>query len=279
MKKFLLGSAALVAMLAGPAMAADMPVRAPVLKAPPPIMAAYSWTGCYIGGNVGWAHERDKLSTVVPATSNMNATAIAAITNAGRATISGDGVTGGGQAGCNWQNGSFVLGVEGDINFLDAKASRNTGNVLEPVSGRIVRSIDDVSKDWFATIRGRAGFAFDRVLVYATGGAAIAQFKITKDFAWDFADGCPVVNVLNDCHVGGRNGTQTGWVAGGGVEWALSGNWSIKGEYLHADFGNQSYTTLNRGALFPQTGPVSQPAIHNVKATLDIARAGLNYRF
>jgi len=279
MKRFLLGGTALVAMFAGSAMAADMPVR-PVLKAPPPMVVAYSWTGCYIGGNVGWAHEHDKLRTVVPAAppNNINATAITAITNAGLATISGDGVTGGGQVGCNWQNGMWVWGVEGDIDFLDAKATRNTGNVVEPVSGRTVRSIDSVGKDWLATIRGRAGFAFDRVLVYATGGAAFAQFKIAKDFAWDFADGCPVVNVLNDCHVGGRNSTQTGWVVGGGVEWALSGNWSIKGEYLHADFGNQNYTTLNRGPGF-QTPATTQSAVHNVKATLDIARAGLNYRF
>ena len=99
MKKFLLGGAALVAMFAGSAMAADMPVKAPVLKAPPPV-AVYSWTGCYIGGNVGWAHERDKLSTVVPPAppNNINAAAIDAITNAGLATISGDGVTGGGEA-------------------------------------------------------------------------------------------------------------------------------------------------------------------------------------
>lgn len=278
MKKFLLGSSALVAMFASSAMAADM--RAPVFKAAPPaFVPAYSWTGCYVGGNVGWAHERDKLSTFAsPAPNNINAAARTAIQNAGLTAISGDGFVGGGQVGCNWQTSAFVLGVEGDFSFLEAKATRDTGNFVELGSGRTVRSIDSVGKDWLSTIRGRAGFAVDRVLFFATGGVAFAQFETTKNFAWDFADGCPVVNLLNECHVGGRSGTQMGWVVGGGVEWAVGGNWSIKAEYLHADFGNQSYTTFNRGPGF-QTPASTQSAVHDVKATLDIVRAGLNYRF
>lgn len=278
MKSFVVGTSALFALLAGPAMAADMPVKArPVVPVAVPV---FTWTGCYVGANVGWARNNDRLDTSVDAASNMNATARTAIINAGNATIHGDGFTGGGQVGCNYQvNRTFVMGVEADINFLDADATRNTGNVVEPVSGRTVRSIDNIGMDWMSTIRGRAGFAVDRVFFYGTAGAAIAKIDINKRFAWDFADGCPIVNVLNECHVGGRSDTRVGLVAGGGIEWAWTNTWSLKAEFLHADFRSVSYRTCNAGAFpaCPLAG--SQSADHRVRTTVDVVRVGVNYHW
>ena len=229
---------------------------------------------------MGWARAKHDLSTFAePFPPNfINATARTAIINAGSAGIDSDGFTGGGQVGCNWQpQGSiFVFGVEGDINILDTDASRNTGNFVEPVSGRTVRSVDNIGMDWFATIRGRIGVTFNQILFYATGGLAIANVDISKRFAWDFADGCPVVGGLNECHVGGVSDTRTGWTAGGGIEWAFNNHWSVKAEYLYADFGDVSYQTRNVGPAFVV---IPQIATHTVSTTLQVARLGINFRF
>ncbi len=95
------------------ASAADMPVKGPVYKAPPP--QVYNWTGCYVGANVGWAHSKHDLSTYADAfpLNAINNTARTAIINAGSAGIDDDSFTGGGQVGCNWQmpNTSWVLGA------------------------------------------------------------------------------------------------------------------------------------------------------------------------
>lgn len=271
------------------ASAADM--ARPVYKAPPPpVPLAFNWTGCYVGGNVGWARADHSLSTSVPATSNMNPAAIATIVPAGLASLQGNGWTGGGQVGCNWQTGVpvftgvLVLGVEGDFNFLSVKASRDTGNVLSS-SGFTSRSIDNVAMPWFATLRGRVGVAFGNFLFFGTGGLAVTQINITKDFRWSFFDLCPIVAGLQDCHVGGTSGTRTGYTVGAGVEWAFvpaHPGWSVKAEYLFADFGNVTYTTFNQGLIFPQPpgpGPGSQPANHTVGSQLHVLRLGLNYLF
>lgn len=169
------------------------------------------------------------------------------------------------------------MGVEGDFNGIDGSTSRDTGNVVEPVSGRTVRSIDDIGMDWFATIRGRLGWAFDRFMVYGTGGAAFAKVDISKRFMWDFNDGCPSVNGLFDCHDGGTNSTRTGWTAGGGVEWAFRDGWSAKAEYLYADLGDVTYSTFNNGPGF--VGGVGQVAFHTVSTKLQVFRLGVNYKF
>lgn len=261
-------------------MAADMPVKAPVYKAPPP-PRVHNWTGCHIGVNVGWSHSKHDLSTYAdPAPqNNINDTARTAIINAGLASLDDDAFTGGGQVGCDWQftGTSVVVGAEGDFNYLGNDASRDTGNYVESGSGRTVRSIDDIKMHWLATVRGRVGWAFDRILVYATGGLAITRLDISKQFAWNFTDGCTVLNGLNDCHVGGSDTTRTGWTVGGGVEWAFDDHWSVKGEYLYADFGDVSYQTSNSGVFFTPTS--SQIATHTVSTKLQIARIGVNYKF
>jgi outer membrane immunogenic protein len=285
MKRAFLIGLSVLAFSAVQAGAADIPVKAPMRAA----VAApvFNWTGCYIGVNGGWARAENTLSTFVPANSNMNVPAIQTITTAGAASLSQDGWTAGGQIGCNWQpgynvlGGSLVLGVEGDLNWLGVNTTRNTG-VVTHANGHLYQSIDQINMNWFATVRGRVGIAFGAFMIYGTGGLAVAPINITKDFRWDFTDGCPLVGgTLQSCHVGGVNSTRTGWTAGGGIEWAFvptHPGWSVKAEYLFSDFGSQSYTTLNRGTLFlPPTAP--QPAIHTVKTDLHVFRLGLNFLF
>ena len=257
------------------ASAADLPRRGPAYV-PPPAPVLYNWAGCYVGLNAGWARATHDLSTF--AYGNINVFAQTAIDGIGQASLDSDGgFTGGGQVGCNitpFGPSSFVLGLEGDINWIDGGASRDTGNYVDPASGRTVRSVDDISMDWFSTLRGRVGWAWDRVLVYGTGGFAFAKVDASKAVAWSFlGDGCPIVGGLDQCHVGSGSKTLTGWTVGGGVEWAFYDRWSAKAEYLYADLGDINYVTTNAGIV------AGQFANHTVTNKLQVVRVGLNYKF
>src|SRR3977135_2465904 len=137
MKRFLLGSVGLAAMIAGPAMAADMP-----LKAPPPV-AIFSWTGCYVGAHVGGKSGRGTPT-------------------AGSMTVSG--ALGGGQIGCNYQVGTWVFGIEGDGSVVQADGQTNGLFPANPAF-RL-----QTTEHWLATARGRLGYAQDKWLLYVTGG-------------------------------------------------------------------------------------------------------------
>ena len=200
MKKILLASVALFG-FAGAASAADLPVR----SAPPaPIVAAvpvFTWTGFYVGVNAGVGFNNSDDGDIV----------------FGGETIIGDsdddaGFIGGAQVGYNYQIGSFVVGLEGDIQYADFGATRYD-------FGTGFGVYEDDSEDWFGTVRARAGVAFDRALIYATGGFA-------------FAD------------------NRNGWVVGGGLEYAFTNNLSAKIEGLYVnldnddfDFGGVTYST------------------------------------
>src|SRR5215211_1928236 len=183
MKKILLASVALLG-FAGAASAADLPVRA----APPaPIIAAvpvFTWTGFYVGVNAGygWNTNDDFIFNDV------------------RYDLGDDGgFVGGAQAGYNYQIGSFVVGLEGDIQYADFG-----GDDVVLSDGSVA---DFNNSDWFGTVRARAGVAFDRALIYATGGFA-------------FAD------------------DATGWTVGGGLEYAFTNNLSAKIEGLYVNLDN-----------------------------------------
>src|SRR5262245_5128068 len=129
-KLFLFRMSAFAAvMLGGAAQAADMPLKAPAA-------APFSWTGCYIGVNGGWARAEHDLSTFARSSAegnNINDTARTAIINAGSASISNDSFIAGGQVGCNFQTNNWVWGIESDFNATDLKSHRDTGEVIEPV--------------------------------------------------------------------------------------------------------------------------------------------------
>jgi outer membrane immunogenic protein len=232
--KFWMSISTLAAVIAGgsAAGAADLaPVyKAPVYKAPvykaPMAVLPYNWTGFYVGATVGgvfgdWSY------------SNPN--------GFNSATNKVSGVLGGPTLGYNWQTGPWVLGVEGDWSWSDAKAS--------DVSGCSPFSCDNRYR-WFATARGRVGYAFDRFLPYVTVGGAFTHTATTFGSVDD--------------------GSKTfgGWTAGAGVEWAFWQHWSAKVEYLHMDFGDQ--TIFN---------PAIATNIVHHDSNLNVVRAGLNYKF
>jgi outer membrane immunogenic protein len=256
------------------ASAADLPRKgAAAAPLPPP---PFSWTGCYVGGNAGWGRVKHDLSSV--GSGNINTTASTLMNIAGADSLDNDGFTGGGQLGCNWQAPTslpVVLGLEGDYNWIDGDTSRDA---FASFGGVTAHSVDSIGMSWFATFRGRLGLAFDRILVYGTFGGAFTQLDVSKNFAWSFADGCPIgADGLNHCHVGGASSNRTGWTAGAGVEWAFFDRWSVKAEYLYANFGDVTYLTHNIGPSF--TGAFAQFGEHRATSTLQVVRLGLNYKF
>jgi outer membrane immunogenic protein len=224
MRRILLASA--VAMLASAvaANAADLQRQAPPLvmptKAPPYVSPVFDWSGFYIGANGGggWGTARTDLT--------------------GRFNTSG-GVAGG-TAGYNAQFGSWVLGLEGDIDWSDVSGTSN----VPGCPGCAVKN------NWLGTARGRVGYAFGTFLPYVTGGLAVGDVNAT---APGFA---------------GQSSTQAGWAAGGGVEYALSRAWSAKVEYLRTDLGSFN-CGMNCGAT----------TTDNVNFKENLVRGGINLRF
>ncbi|HEX2137483.1 MAG TPA: outer membrane protein [Microvirga sp.] len=199
MRHLLLSTAAAGALLAAaaavPATAADLPMRA----APAPTyapMPTYNWSGLYIGANAGTAFHVDFEDDAR--------------------------FTGGLTLGLNWQISQFVLGLEGDINYLDR----------------------EINEEWFGTLRGRVGVAFDRALIYATGGAAFLEIDTGRD--------------TQNVHA----------TVGGGVEFAVADNVTVKIEYLHIFVSDDDDDNFFNGFVGGGND-----------FDIDIIRAGVNFKF
>ena len=238
MKRYLgwaLASAALVGSF-GVASAADMAVKA----LPPAPMAVYNWTGFYVGvnGGGGW---------------NTWTGVGGVVAGPGVNSVNGSGGLAGGAVGGNYQFGNVVLGLEGTYDWADI--SNTQSGALGPGTLNLV-----IKNDYIATVAGRVGYAFDRVLIYGKGGAAFTRDK------------------LNATLTGPAPGTaagafdRTGWLAGAGVEWAFYGNWSVKAEYDYMGFG-----TITEGNFTTTGGLGVTPA--TVKLNVQTATVGINYKF
>ncbi len=221
MKRSLAAGLGLLALIvAMPASAADLPRGSMPYKAPA-YVAQYNWTGFYLGinGGGGWGD------------SDWNNFAI---------SNSPSGGTIGGTAGYNWQGvGSpWVFGLEGDINWANFKDSSACGALN-----------CQTQNNWLGTVRGRAGYAFDRFLPYLTGGVAFGDVEANRT---GFA---------------GASDTNVGWTVGVGIEGVIAGNWTAKLEYLYVDLGDLTCSAAACGAAT------------NVDFSANVLRAGLNYRF
>jgi outer membrane immunogenic protein len=251
MKRLLTSVATFVAATAliGGAHAADLPRPVPPPMAPP--VPFFTWTGFYVGANLGWGWADGRGTVTVTGAGPATALGVP-IGRRGPISGSGDGILGGFQAGFNWQTGPLVFGIETDFQLSGGRGNFSGSFNAPPVgvafSGR-------AKNEWFGTIRGRIGYAFDHWLIYATAGGAYSHNKI---------DG---VITRPGFAAQGFSASATGWTwtAGGGVEVALAPNWSLKGEYLYLG-------TLDR---------VPEPAGVRVDGSTDahVVRVGVNFRF
>jgi len=278
---------ALASLVAGPAAAADMSV-----KAPAPVASVSPWSGCYVGADVGWVGSNDDFD-LAPSGNYLNRAGAAAPPNAagtglnpgGVALVTHDygnrssGIEGGPQIGCNWQTGGFVFGGEADFQWtgLNNTVNASFGSIpaANPAFTIAPQTEQANSKlDWFSTVRGRAGIAFAHALLYVTGGLAIGE--VQSDTAVTFGT-FPVLPVFNAAsHIGSTSTTQTGWVAGVGGEYAIDTHWSLKAEYLYVDLGSVSYTS-------PLIAPAGVLPGYSWSTSFrerdQVARIGVNYRW
>jgi outer membrane immunogenic protein len=211
MKKLLVACIAAAACCGAPALAADMPVKAPAVAAPVPM---FNWTGFYVGGHAGglWS---EKHWTFIPDPT---------ITASPEPT----GFLGGLQAGYNFQSGAWVFGVEGSYSWADASARDQFTQPGAPVYGH--STIDSL-----ATLTGRVGYAaWQRSLIYVKGGAAWLREKHWEE-----------TTTAGNSETEAQN--RAGWIVGAGLEYALPSNWSVALEYNYMDFGTKRvlFTVFN----------------------------------
>jgi outer membrane immunogenic protein len=234
----------------GPVMAADMSVKAPPL----PVVAAYNWTGCYVGLEGGGSWGRDRAISNGANNGVLNGTL-------GALKAEGDisGGIAGGTIGCNYQVNRWVFGIEGDYSWSGQRgSSRLQSPPFVPTFG------EDVSQSYIATIRGRVGWAYTPAfMVYGTAGAAFADLRI-HEFDSTAAVGSAAFIGATETH------QYAGWTVGAGAEWGFAPNWSAKVEYLYMDLGRQDFfaNTVTGCCTFQST-----------RLTDNVVRAGINYRF
>ncbi len=255
------------------ASAADLPAR--YTKAPPLAAPIDSWTGFYVGGNVGgqWGSADPTTSTIYSPTGYFATSSIPAINALGQQSFNSSSVTGGFTAGYNWQVSNIVFGLESDINYFGFKGSA-TSSALYPCCAPTGFTIaSSASADWLATIRGRLGVvATPNLLLYATGGAAIADVKANFAFTDNFASAT---------ESGSISSTRVGWTAGGGGEYSIGNGWSVKDEYLYVDLGRSGINSTNLTSSFFALRFPSPTNVytHSVDVRSNIVRVGLNYKF
>ena len=241
MKRILLaGTFALAA--AGPALAADLPQpmpppapQAPAAYVPAPL-PVYDWGGIYVGVNGGYAFGNSNWTQGTASSGNFN-------TNGGLV---------GGTIGANFQSGQFVFGIEGDIDWADIKGNSTAGCGTVAFTGITGTTTCETKSDWLSTVRGRVGYAFDRVLVYGTAGGAFGNVQAGPSTATTF-----------------DSSTEFGWTAGAGVEVGITPNLTAKVEYLYVDLAN--------GACSAACGSPATSIGTSFDASL--VRAGLNFKF
>jgi outer membrane immunogenic protein len=255
MTKGILATLALVA-LGGTAFAADLPSRkGPVFA---PVAPIFTWTGFYVGVNAGVLFTDNDIRTSGNAANTISNVALNR--RPGSLSISDEAFTIGGQVGYNYQIGSLVVGAEADLNYVDLKSSASfLSSVGDPSTYR-------QELDYLGTARLRIGYAFDRVLVYATGGLAYGDAKNSVNFFTNTPG-----NALQ--FTGSKSDVEVGYTVGGGVEYAFTNNISLKAEYLYYDLG-KSNVIVN---AIPGVGLNSYTA--RFRNDGHIVRAGLNYRF
>jgi outer membrane immunogenic protein len=257
LQKFFLASAFALALTGSAALAAE-PLPPPP---PPPI---FTWTGPYLGGQIGygWGPSAFDLLGFNPANN-----ALFVITNRN----SPSGVVGGAHVGYLYQINQFVVGVEGSV---DGTSLRANAQLFLPGFFRIGNNVLTVhaTSDVQGSIRGKFGFAWDRVLIYGTGGVAFGGFSSNLFVNGITAVPFPIANRF-------FSNTRVGWTAGGGLQYAVTDNWWVFAEYRYSDFGSFNNTLFN--AFAPGGRLLGFAFVNNNNPHLreNQVQVGFSYRF
>ena len=234
-----------------PVLAADLPARPMPTKAPvfspEPV---YSWTGFYVGGNVGWNWTESTAVDTGPGVFGQ------VFPIGDTTTIQRNGFMGGAQAGYNYQMGQFMIGVEADFDW--SAANKKQSGALPGLTFDI-----NFKNNYVSTFGARFGYAMDRVLLYAKAGGAYTQ----DDFDLSASDGSTFNGRFD----------RWGWMIGAGVEYAILNNWTLKAEYNYLDFGTKS-ETLTPNATDLVTGTITDDPRDN-KLHAHVVKIGFNYLF
>jgi len=242
-RRILLASVGAVT-LAGTAVAAEPPPAPPPVYVPP--VPIFTWTGFYVGAQIGYAW------------GTLDANAGDVFGDFRSFSSSNSGVIGGGHIGYNLQLNQWLIGLEGDVDGSSLSKTQ-TGFIfpagavaagLLPVNIGSLPVTVSGSLDVQGSIRGRLGYAWDRILLYGTGGVAFGGFTASISTPFGYAQ---------------RSNTRVGWTAGGGIEYALTNNWSVRVEYRYTQFG---HSTVNRNFSFV-----------NAKFNENRVQAGVSYKF
>lgn len=219
--KQLLSAAIIMGAAVAPAAAADVIVPDPIIT--PPVATLYDWSGAYVGIQLGygWA-DIDRVNTISFANS-----------------FDADGFLGGVHIGTNFQSGAWVFGLEGDIEYSG----------IDGDDAGVGGTLDTIDIEWMGSLRGRVGYAWDRLLLYGTAGLAFADVE---------ADNSGLVS---------DSQTHIGWTAGAGAEYAFGENWTTRLEYRYADLGSEDYTLT----------PAALDASYDIQ--VHTVRVGFTYKF
>jgi outer membrane immunogenic protein len=245
--KYVGGIAIAATLFSSAAFAADVVV--------PEVIPVFSWTGAYVGVNLGYGGDKAKHSFDV----NQERDGPSFTAN-GSLDFTSSGFLGGVQAGYNWQTDQWVLGVETDFQGANIKGE---GSVNLDMMGTSIDAKIGTKLDWYGTLRARAGvLATERFLVYATGGLAYGRTKSFVDV--DTPD--PDFNFHES-----RSKTKAGWTIGAGAEYAITDHLTFKTEYLYTDLGKSN-------VFDGDIGNDTNLSIDR-KFKFNTVRAGLNYKF
>jgi outer membrane immunogenic protein len=296
MVRLFLAGAAFAALIAGRAMAADLAVRSYAVPAPP-----VGWSGLYIGANAGGTFSRTNNLTIttVPQTAFGGVPAIADA-NAAAASASGSfgsgraGFIGGGQAGYNWQLGSFLVGAEADIAWVVGRAGSSNGAtgvaLVGPASGApgttdLTAFTASSNLSVLGTLRARAGYLVTpALLAYATGGLAYGSISGSAGFTTS-NPAYPAIGLSSPWGVSNVfSAVRAGWTLGGGLEWMFVPGFTVKAEYLYYDLGHVS-APIGVSGPFVLAGFPGAPSpwftnasTVSARASGSILRVGFNYQ-
>jgi outer membrane immunogenic protein len=231
-----------------------------------------SWKGLYVGANIGGgkANSDAFTNTVFSPTGYFAMSSVPAIAGVGAQKLNPNGFTGGGQAGYNFQSGHWVLGVETDLGGMSLNSSK-TGSATYPCCAPTAFTVtQSVDTSWLFTARPRLGITHGPVMLYGTGGLALTNLEYQALFTDTFATAHENAAIKE---------LRMGFAGGGGVEFHVGSRWSVKGEYLYINFGQDKVTSTNLTAFTPPIAFPTNVFTHQIDLSTHMFRFGFNYHF